>query len=608
MLEQIKQLFKEHLVVMVAIIATIIAYYNTLFFPHISWDDPEMVFRNRDVIGFNLAAIFSSHYVGNYIPFAMLTHAIDWAIFGKSDMGHHFVNIVLHITNGCLVYVVSEKLFKNRNIAAIAAGIFLLHPLQSESVNWISELKNLGYALFYLLAIIQYLNFIDKKDNKHLLYCSILFIISCLFKPAAVVLPLSLICIDIFISRAFNTKQLLNKLPLFIVSLLFGIVNLKTQAADQFINYAHNFALHERVANAGFALFKYLNLFIVPYDLSVIYPFPEKKLVFTLTGFAFTILLITVCYLLYKKERTRMMASILFIISNLILVLQFIPFGEVLYADRYMYVAIIGFAWIVAFLMDKIPSAKLLISFILIVGLGSLSFIRNTKWKNSITLYEDIIKKYPDNFLALNSLGVENMMRNNDDRALMYLNKATNVAPYNYKGFYNKALLHLKNNNPKKAIEELSTVLIMYQYPKAYVARASAYYSLMDYERARKDAVNALSKDKNNHKAYFILGNCANDQNDLNAAVGFYKSAIELNKYEPDYYFKRAIALGKMQQFKECIEDLDACLKLEPNYIDAYYWRGVAKKNSNLDPCDDLKKAAENGMEIARGAYGKFCR
>jgi protein O-mannosyl-transferase len=607
-LEILKKQFTEHLFLMVAFIATIIAYSNTLSFPHISWDDPEMVFRNRDVISFNIGALFSSHYVGNYIPLTMLTHAMDWFLFGKSDMGHHLVNLLFHLANGYLVYTLTLRLFTEKNIAAITAIIFLLHPLQSESVNWISELKNLGYALFYLLGLLSYVRYSEQKENKFLLHTGIYFVVSCLFKPSAVVFPLSLICIDIILEKRFDLKFLWNKLPFFIISLLVGLVNLKAQAADQFINYAHNFPVQERVANAGFAIYKYFNLFIVPYDLSVIYPFPNKDAGTAIIGAATVLLIFAILYFLHKKQRTDLLAIILFTLSNLILVLQFIPFGEVLYADRYMYIAIIGFAWLTALLLQKIRLPKMIIPILLIAVLGTLSFLRNTKWKSSITLYEDIIKKYPDNFLALNSLGVENMMRNNDDRALMYFNKATNVAPYNYKGFYNRGLLYLKNNNLKPAIEEFDKVLVMYQYPKAYVARASAYYSLMDYAKARKDAANALIKDKNNHKAYFILGNCANDQNELGAAIGFYTQAIGLNKFEPDYYFKRAIALGKQQNFKACIEDLDACLKLEPNYIDAYYWRGVAKVNLKQDPCDDLKKAAESGMEIAKGAYGKFCR
>jgi tetratricopeptide (TPR) repeat protein len=607
-LAYIKDLFREHLFLMVAFIATIIAYASTLYFPHISWDDPEMVFRNRDVISFNVGAFFSSHYVGNYIPLTMLTHAIDWFLFGKSDLGHHTVNLLFHLANGYLVYTLTLRLFKEKNIAAITVIIFLLHPLQSESVNWISELKNLGYALFYLLALLSYVNYSEHKDAKFLFRTGIFFVISCLFKPSAVVLPLSLMCIDILLEKRFDVKFILNKLPFFILAVLFGLVNIKTQTADQFINYAHNFPLQDRISNAGFAIYKYLNLFVIPYDLSVIYPFPEQKMVNSILGFAVVIVIGAVLFLLYKKQRTDQFAIILFVLSNLILVLQFVPFGEVLYADRYMYVAIIGIAWLVALLLQKVRLPQMVIPIVLIAGLGSLSFMRNTKWKNSITLYEDIIKKYPDNFLALNSLGVENMMRNNDDRAMMYFNKATNVAPYNYKGFYNRGLLFLKSNNPKKAIEEFDKVLVMYQYPKAYVARASAYYALMDYDKAKKNAGDALIKDKNNHKAYFILGNCANDQNDLASAIKFYGKAIELNKFEPDYYFKRAIALGKQQNFKDCISDLDACLRLDPNYIDAYYWRGVAKVNLKQSPCEDLRFAAESGMEIAKGAYGKFCQ
>lgn len=607
MLDLVKKQFTEHFFLMVAIIATIIAYAVTLTYPHISWDDPEMVFRNRDVIGFNVSALFSSHYVGNYIPLAMLTHAIDWFLFGKSDLGHHTVNLLFHLANGYLVYTLTLRLFKEKYIAGITAVIFLLHPLQSESVNWISELKNLGYALFYLLGLLSYINYSEQKDNKYLFYTGIYFIVSCLFKPSAVVFPLSLICVDMIIEKRLDVKFLLNKLPFFVLSVLFGLVNIKTQTADQFINYAHNFPALARFTNAGFAIFKYLDLFVIPYNLSVIYPFPEQKTVNTVLGLAMMLVVGFVLFILYKKQRIDHFAGVLFVLSNLVLVLQFIPFGEVLYADRYMYVAIIGLAWLLALLLKRIPLPQVIIPMVLIAGLGSLSFLRNTKWKNSITLYEDIVKKYPDNFLALNSLGVENMMRNNDDRALMYFNKATNVAPYNYKGFYNRGLLLLKSNNPKKAIEEFDKVLVMYQYPKAYVARASAYYSLMNYAKARKNASDALIKDKNNHKAYFILGNCANDQNELQAAIGFYTNAINLNKFEPDYYFKRAIALGKQQNFKDCVSDLDACLKLDPNYIDAYYWRGVAKVNLKQSPCDDLRKAAESGMEIAKGAYIKFC-
>lgn len=538
----------------------------------------------------------------------MFTHALTWALFHGNVIGHHLINVLLHIANGYLVYQLSKQLFKEKGIAQITAVIFLLHPLQTESVNWIAELKNLGYAFFYLLGLLSYIHYTNSKNKKQFYYTLLFFVLACLYKPSAVVFPLSLLCIDILLGKKLDSKLFLNKIPLLFVSVLFGLINLRTQAADQFINFSHTFPFYERFANAGFAIFKYLSLFILPYNLSVIYPFPTDKLSTLLFGGIFVVLIALTLYFLFKKQKQQLLGILLFVIFNLILVLQFVPFGEVLYADRYMYVPLIGFAWLLAFFVQKLKINKLLIPIVLIALLSSVTFMRSSKWKSSIVLYEDIIKKYPDNFLALNSLGVENMMKNNDDKALQYFNHATNVAPFNYKGFYNRGLLYLKNNNPKKAIEEFNSVFQLYNYSKAYVARASAYYALMNYKGARIDANTALRLDKRNHRALFVLANCANDENELSTAIDFYDRAIELNSEEPDYYFKRSIAFGKQQKFADCLTDLNTCLELNPNYIEAYYWRGVAKVNLKLNPCEDLRRAAENNYAPANESYNKLCK
>lgn len=607
MLSTIKKHFTEHTILWVALIATLLVYYKSLFFPYISWDDPEMIFKNKDVIRFKLSALFTDHYVGNYIPLTMLSHALAWALFKGNVFGHHLLNLSLHLFNGYLVYQLSIKLFKEKKIASLTVVLFLLHPLQIESVNWLSEFKTLGYTCFFLLGSLSYLNYTNTKLNKLLVYTALYFIASCLFKPSAVIFPLCLIFIDLFIHQNFQWRYVINKIPFLFISLLFGLINLKTQAADQFINYAHTFPFYERITNAGLALVKYTQLVLAPFNLSVIYPFPEKTINGVLLGAFAVITILVAIFMLNKKQLFTPLAIILFILFNLILVLQFVPFGEVLYADRYMYLPLVGFAWLLAFLISKFKLNEFIIPSVLIAALGTTTFMRSDKWKNSITLYEDIIKKYPDNFLALNSLGVENMMKNNDDKAYLYFNRATTVAPNNYKGYYNRGLLLLKNNNPKKAIEEFNKVFSLYDYSKAYVARASAFYALMKYTEARTDATIALRKDRFNHKAMFVLGNCDNDENDLANAITFYNRAIELNNEEPDYYFKRSIAFGKQQKFTDCMNDLNTCLNLNPNYVEAYYWRGVAKVNLKQNPCEDFRRAAENNYTPAKEAYAKFC-
>src|SRR5687768_579851 len=101
---------REHVVLIVAMLITIVVYWRFLSFGHISLDDPEMVFKNRAVRDFDLNALFTGSFVGNYIPLTMLVHAIAWSLFENYNGGHHAINIILHVVNGALVYAISQRL------------------------------------------------------------------------------------------------------------------------------------------------------------------------------------------------------------------------------------------------------------------------------------------------------------------------------------------------------------------------------------------------------------------------------------------------------------------------------------------------------------------
>ena len=608
MLSRVQKIISQNLVLTVALIVTIIVYSKFLFFGHISWDDPEMVFKNKFVKGFDVKALFSNHFVGNYIPITMLVHSIGWLFFENSDGGHHFANLLFHLINGILVYQLGKRFFKNDLIANIGAVIFLLHPLQVESVGWIGELKNVLSTTFYLAGLLSYLNFTEHSKMKDYVVCLLFFVLGCLSKSSVVVFPLALICIDILIQKKISLKFIVNKIPFILLAILFGIINIKTQTADQFINHSHEFPFYQRIGFAGFAMLKYLILFLVPVNLSVIYPYPEISNSVFLVGFSGLLIIASLIFLFVKQKKYSALAILLFILANLILVLQFLPFGEVLYADRYMYVPLIGFAWLIGLLISKLKIQPILISLIFIVLFSVFSFARANDWKSALSLYEDINKKYPNQFIVLNSAGVESMFLNEDNNALDYLNKAVFVAPRNYKGFYNRGLLYLKNNKPEDAIKSFNQVIELYEYPKAYVGRANAYYALGDFPKAINDANYVLKTDPNNTRAHFVLGNCYNDLNRLDDAMNEYNKCIELDNSEAEFYFKRAIVFGKKQDFKTCITEIDMCLQLNPNYFEAYYWRGVAKVNLKQGACEDFKIAAQKNYQPAIDAFNKYCR
>lgn len=579
-----------------------------MFYGHISWDDPEMVFNNKAVKSFDLKAFFTEHYVGNYLPLTMLVHSFGWFLFDNSDAGHHALNILLHLMNGVFVYLLTQRLFKNKTTSGVSAFIFLVHPLQIESVAWIGELKNVLSSTFYLGALLVYTTFTVQNKKSAYWLCLLLFVLGCLSKSSVTVLPLSCFCVDLLVHKRLSMSVLLNKLPFLALSMLFGLINLKTQAADQFINHAHEFPVYQRIGLSGFALINYVVLFLFPINLSVIYPYPELKIQVLALGFLMLTVLITIVVLLVRKKTYDWLFCILFVVLNLGLVLQFIPFGEVLYADRYAYIPLMGFAWMVGMALAKLRSFSEIALAILAVLYAFFSFARVTDWKTAISLYEAIIKKYPQQFIALNSAGVEAMRLNEDRKALDYFNRAVDAAPKNYKAYYNRGLLHLKNKKPTAAIKSFNQTLALYDYQKAYIGRASAYYMSGDIPKAMNDANRAVLFETKNAKAHFVLGNCYNDLNHLDEALIEYNKSIELNGDESDFYFKRAIVYGKKQDFTACLSDLEICLQLNPLNYEAYYWKGVAKVNLKQNPCEDFRVAARRYFEPAINALNKYCQ
>jgi hypothetical protein len=278
-----------------------------------------MIFKNNYVKNGELIELFSHHFVGNYIPITMIFHSISWFFFEANDFGHHLLNITFHLFNGYLVYQIGKILFKKDFVATIGVAIFLLHPLQIETVAWISELKNCLSTSFYLIATLFYLKYLFTFKMKDYLAVIVFFIASCLSKPSAIIFPLILLIIDVLIKNKIEYNQVLNKMPLFFISIVFGIINLKTQSADLFINHAHEFPFYQRIAFAGFALFKYLVLFLFPFNQSVIYPYPNYHLSIFLIGyFIIAIIIFLLIYFIKNKKYNWLFMIFFSLLSKLL--------------------------------------------------------------------------------------------------------------------------------------------------------------------------------------------------------------------------------------------------------------------------------------------------
>ncbi|MBI3518378.1 MAG: tetratricopeptide repeat protein [Bacteroidetes bacterium] len=588
----------------------VLIVYLKLFSAHfISWDDGDVLLNNKDVHQFDIKAFFTNYYVGNYAPISMIGFAIDWALFKGSAFGHHGMSLLFHIANGFLVYYLSHLVLKDKLKALLCAVIFCFHPLQVETVAWVSAKNNLVYSLFFLLGLIQYSKFLIVQQRKYFIYSLLFFVISVLSKPSAICFPLCLLLLDYLLKEKPTLQSIIiNKIPFIIIAIVLGIATIYTRTEDKFINQNHAYAIHERIGYAGYAILQYVYKFLIPINLSVIYPYPQNKLLSLLIGYGILLLLFFGCYTLYRANKKILLFGLLFFIVNLLLVLQFIPFGEVLTADRYMYLPILGLSWLIACLIPaKDNYVKISIAAVMLI-FGSLTFMRASVWKNSISLYSDIIKKYPHSFVALNSLGAEYMLNKNYDMALRYLNAAINENTDYYKGYYNRGLLFAQTDRMKNALEDFNRAIALKHYSKAYVGRANVYYTMKDFPKAMQDAEFVLKTEPDNTRANYVLANCYDDLNQLDKALGYYNKVIAKSSENPLYYLRRAIVHGKMQQFQLCLQDLDTSTNLDANFAEAYYWKGVVKVNLKQNPCSDLKKAVDLGFSAAQQPLATYCR
>ncbi|MFN6037828.1 MAG: tetratricopeptide repeat protein [Bacteroidota bacterium] len=600
------------------LIVSVFIFYPAFQSDFIPWDDKEYIVENKDIqsLSFkNIGSIFSNSYIGNYHPITMMSFAFDYFFFGEKATGYHLHNLLLHLLNGILVYLLLKNIFKNPISSFIGSVLFLIHPVQSETVMWIAERKNLLFVFYFLLSLLNYWKFLESNQKKYYWFTLVFFILSCLSKATAVTLPLVLVLIDFFKEKKLISKFQINKIPFFLISLVLGLLAIHFQKKDGFINNEHDFGILQNSLFASYALMIYIGKFLFPMQLSTYYPYPiaDNILVWISTGFS--LLTLASLYLFWKKNYRLFVFGSLFFLINIFPMLQWIPFGKVLVAERYNYLPILGLIVFIIFLAEWIlkRKPKLKPVFFAIVPLmllwfGSSAFTRNKTWKNSIVFYNDILKKFPESEIILNSLGAEYMIAGDYVEAHELYQKAKNINPRNYSIYYNEGLTWLKQGETEKAFQSFSECLDITPYHKAYFARASILEQTGQYKKAIDDLDAVINSKPEFAKAYHLRGLCKEKSGRLDEARADYQSAVELDPKEALFHLNLGIAIAKKGDTEKAIRAFDTAIELKPDYAQAYFSRAIAKYNSKENPCEDLKSATKLGLREAEDAAIRICR
>ncbi len=683
--DSVQNFNKNRLVIWLFVIAltTTIVYLPTFNNNVTNWDDDSYVKKNpwaKEFTFDNIKSAFSSYYMGNYHPLSMLSLAVDKKIGGVDKDNNvntfmfHFSNLLLHVINTLLVFWLILLLMQRTDIAVITSLLFGISAIHVESVAWLSERKDVLYSLFFIASLIAYIYYTQREKTSFYLIAIILFILSLLSKGQAVSLAVSIVVIDFFLGRDLkNKKVIFEKVPFFILALIFGLIAVQAQKEGNALHTTDSYEFYKRIGFAGYAFTQYLIKLIVPVNLSAIYPYPDivNK---GIPGYYWLFLIPSLLFaygFFYSLKRNKVVSfCIAFFIVNIALLLQLLPVGSAILADRYSYIPSIGIHLLVAYfivmLINKETKYKMLIYSVLsvyMIAMGIVSFNRCKVWESSRTLWDDTISKSPKAVVAWNNRGSEKDREEDHKGAIEDFTRAIVLKPDYTHAFYNrgtsKKSLAEKDRDTvvlKSAIKDFDKAIELDKgLVEAYHNRGLAYENFSDYSKTQQirqqrllkalddynktvsinpnyqnslvnrgvikgklnllnsaivDFNRAIELKPDNASAYSNRGLAKDNKGDMEGAIADYNIAIEQDSAFSTAYLNRGIVYRRLQKYELANADFTKAIELEDDLAAAYYFRGLDylfMKNPSA-ACADLRKAAELGHRDAAVQYQQYCK
>lgn len=625
---------------------TLLIYLPAVRNGFVNWDDDLYIYDNIHIRSFDASFFhwaFLEFHISNWHPLTWISHALDYAFWGLNPLGHHLTSFLLHAVNTFLVFLLSLKLldiakegtqqnaassFLTDRAVLIAAGttalLFGLHPVHVESVVWVSERKDLLCALFFLLSIMTYIKCVTGPNNEagqkpvflhtHYLFSLALFILALLSKPMAVTLPVVLLILDWYPVgriRSFRSlwKSIVEKIPFFTLSFASSIITIMAQKAGGSIMAAAEVPFSIRAQVAIKALVSYLWKMLLPLDLTPFYPYP-KNVSWLSFKYLSAVLIVTaitfVCVVLVRNHK-YLSSALGYYCVTLLPVLGIIQVGNQSMADRYTYIPSIGpfiiagivIAWIYNKLTDRITGNAISVvsaalACVAVLSLSYMTFTQTGIWKNSFSLWNDVIEKQPETVLAYNNRGILFSADNNFARAISDFDKAIALDPSYYRAYNNKGRVFDKMNQFGMALEEYNKAIVLYpENIEAYNNRGLTYDKIDQLDRALADFNMVIALKPSYAIAYYNRGRVFNKLNQHSMAIADYDRAIACNPYYDEAYNNRGATFSIMGDFNRAVRDYDTTLLLNPTNLAAYYNRGLAfeKLGQRDKAAKDFEKA-----------------
>ena len=578
----------KYLTVVLLIVCSLIAFGRIVANDFINFDDNVYITENNHIkAGLNSETLkwaFSAVVSSNWHPLTLLSHALDWRLFGANASGHHLVSLLLHIGSAILLFLFLNKTTGSLWPSAFVAALFALHPLRVESVAWAAERKDVLSMFLGLAVLYTYALYVEKPKLYKYCVCLILFALSLMAKPMLVTLPFVLLLLDYWplgrwqkalqpqllpvsnesglvkkkvkqrktdstkekkisvplMNRAKIIRSLLwEKSPFIFLAIASSIVTIWVQKNGGAIAYLEELPFLDRMLNAIVSYVAYLIKIFWPVNLAVFYTYRQFLPSWQVFGAASILLGISIAVIYAIKKAPYLFVGWFWYLGTLVPVIGLIQVGKQSIADRYTYFPSIGIAiiltWSIVYLLPKVKLRKIIIipAAIILAALTFLTWQQCGYWKNSISLFNHVLQATKDNYLAHNNLGTALAAEGKKEEAIAHYRKAIEI-------------------NPTFTIAHLNL-------GAALVAQGRI-----------EEALAAIKMNPNQEEAHFHLGVVLAAQGRNEEAIAHYLAAIKINPNYDDAHYNLANLFMKQGKIEEAIAHYRQAIKINPDHADAH--------------------------------------
>lgn len=423
---------KDLISILILILSTVITFYSVTKFDFLNWDDDQYVLANpryHNVSSNNFCSYFKGYDVGNYHPLTMWSYSLDFRQ-GKPDAAAmHRTNLILHVLNTLLMYLLLRYMSFNVLMALAAAALFSVHPFRVEPVAWVSARKDLLMLLFYLSAFASYLFFYRNKSKLLYLLSIVLFAAACLSKATAVTLPVVLTLYFFMIADEKHIRNYLYLFPHFVIAFTVGVVAIDSQQSLGAIQVDTIYPFSWRLLFALYNAAVYTFQQIIPAGLQIYYPYPQPQSInwwYIIPGALCAVLSLSVGW----SVRRHSGISFFFLAGLIMLlpVLQLLPVGKAMRADRYTYEPAVFWSAAVLLLFQIIFNKKIKVMYsaaVLMIFVSLfITFKRLPFWRNNESLWTQALVELPHWATALNNLGIHYLNVGDMNRSISYFKES----------------------------------------------------------------------------------------------------------------------------------------------------------------------------------------